>query len=557
MSPKSEVMPVPRISGVPLRTLARAARTRGGAYSIYRALRKDVRGDELLALPEGLRGGLLHNLTPLAGRPPRSGPADLPLPAGGWAPTVMKIGEAYGRGDLTPSEVVRRCFEKARDLESRTPTHAVLLQRDEDVATRAAAASTERWRTKATLGPFDGVPCAIKEQSAVAGLLHQNGTRVLSDLPASQDAACVEALRAAGAIVLGTTPMTEYGMSPLGQNALRTMPRNPHAPGHLAGGSSTGSGVAVATGLVPFALGVDGGGSVRIPAAWNGVFGLKPTWGRVSRRGTFASGSMSHVGPLASSAVDLAGVLERIGHSDAEDPETLVAPAIDKRALSAALRRGVRGLRVGVEEREWADASSEMAAGGREALRALEREGAVLVPVRLELLRFAIGIGALNIGPEALALNARDYERLGHLMGHDVQVSFAALSCVSSTEFLDAQRLRTGLRAEVAHAFRDIDLLALPTTADAPPAVTPQEMASGFIDGHALARACRYAFLANLTGLPAGTAPVGKTAAGLPIGFQLVGDAWDEGTVLAGLAHLERMGAAEATRPQVYVDILG
>src|SRR5205085_6502503 len=112
----------------------------------------------------------------------------------------------------------------------------------------------------------------------------------------TQDSTIIKRLRAAGAIVVGQTPMTEYGMSPLGFNPRRTMPRNPHDPGRLAGGSSTGSGVAVATGLVPFAIGADGGGSIRIPSSINGVFGIKPTWGRVSRAGDESGGSVAHLG---------------------------------------------------------------------------------------------------------------------------------------------------------------------------------------------------------------------------------------------------------------------
>src|SRR5262249_13970901 len=179
-------------------------------------------------------------------------------------------------------------------------------------ALEEAAASTERWRSGNPRGPLDGVPCAVKEEAAVRGLPRCSGTAYVERSAREEDATFVARLRDAGAIVLGTTHMTEHGMTPLGANAMRTMPRNPHATDCVAGGSSTGSGVAVATGLVPFAIGCDGGGSIRTPAALNGVFGIKPTWGRVSREGDSASGSVAHVGPLASSTVDLARVLEQI-----------------------------------------------------------------------------------------------------------------------------------------------------------------------------------------------------------------------------------------------------
>jgi aspartyl-tRNA(Asn)/glutamyl-tRNA(Gln) amidotransferase subunit A len=549
----------PRISGASLRALARFARTGPGARTIYRALRGDLRVSELSALPEGLRGDLLFDLTPLAGRPPRGEGregADLPLPPPGWAPSSAAIAAAYASGKATPNDVVEACLAAARDLAARTPSHGPMLAYDEPRARADAASSLDRHRRGAALGPLDGVPFVVKEQVAVKGLPRQDGTAFMSDAPMEADATSVARLRERGAIVIGTTVMTEFGMSPLGQNRLRTMPRNPHAPGHLAGGSSTGSGVAVGTGLVPFAIGCDGGGSIRTPASWSGVFGIKPTWGRVSRGGALCGGSVSHVGPIAGSTLDLARSLERMAGPDDDDRETRATSPMEAGSLERALRRGVKGLRIGIEEREWGDASSAVERAGREALRVLEREGAVLVPVRLELARFAVGIGTLSIGPEARSLNRRDCERFLDRMGYDSQISFAALGCVSSTDFLDAQRLRTGFRAELAHAFGDLDLLALPTTADTAPRVSDAEMESGFVDGRALARACRYAFHANLSGLPAGTAPVGLDADGVPIGFQLVGDAWDEATVLAGLAHLERVGLSRPPKPKVHVSIL-
>ena len=141
-------------------------------------------------------------------------------------------------------------------------------------------------------------------------------------------------------------------------------------------------------------------------------------------------------------------------------------------------------------------------------------------------------------------------------MSDDLQISFSALEAFSALEYADAQRLRAGLRRELAKMFGRIDLLALPSVVSTASRVTDSEMQSGFLDAKLLDGLCRFAFLGNLTGLPAASAPVGKDARGLPIGLQLIGDAWDEATVLAALAHLERIGAARAERPEVAVDIL-
>ena len=210
----------------------------------------------------------------------------------------------------------------------------------------------------------------------------------------------------------------------------------------------------------------------------------------------------------------------------------------------------MRGLRVGVEPDEWVAASPEIANSGRAAIRALEADGAEIVEVRLELARWAAPIGYLTIGLEALAHMWHLFES-GAAFNPDLALGHAALSRVSAIEYVQGQRLRAGLRREVASVMRGIDVLALPTTLTTATRVTDAEFASGFIDPAAIDAMCRFNFLGNLTGLPALSAPVGVDSRSLPIGLQIVGDAWDEATVLAVGAHLERIGAAEARKPAV------
>jgi len=553
------VMPrTPRISGAPLRSLARLARTRVGGKALYQALRAELRIDGLNQLPERMRGDVPLDTKPLQARPPRAGQdAGLPVmsrPWGGSGTSGQALTAAYREGKVSPVQIVERALASARELGAHTPSVGPILEYAAD-ATREAELSAARYREGKALGPLDGVPCAIKEQTAVRGLARRGGTSFLHGTEAA-DATCVARLRAAGALILGTTAMTEYGMSPLGQNASRTMPRNPHATDHVAGGSSTGSGVAVATGIAAFAIGADGGGSIRIPSAMNGVFGIKPTWGRVSRAGDMSTGTVSHVGPLASSPLDLARVLEIIGAPDDADGQTLGAPPIGPGSLERALGRGVRGLRIGVDENEWASTAPAIAKAGREALAALEREGATLVTVDIAHARYAASIGYLSIGVEAFAAVRADWQEHADEMTHDLQVSFASLARVSASDYVNAQRLRAGVRREVRRVLGDVDLLGLPTTATTATRVTDAQMQSGFVDASALDAMCRFAFLANLTGLPAASMPVGRDENGLPIGFQLVGDAWDEATVLAAAAHLERIEVARVERPKFSVRLL-
>jgi aspartyl-tRNA(Asn)/glutamyl-tRNA(Gln) amidotransferase subunit A len=482
----------------------------------------------------------------------------LPVPTGhSWGPASATLTALYRQGRTSPPDVVRRALDEARRLAALEPTVGPICEYAEAAALAEAEASAKRWRDGRPLSHFDGAPWAVKEQIAVRGLARRSGTAFIDPAPRAEDATAVARMRAAGVITLGTTPMTEFGMTPNGANSKRAMPRNPHATAHIAGGSSTGSGVAVATGLVPLALGADGGGSIRIPSSINGVFGIKPTWGRISRSGDSSGGSVAHLGPLACSTVDLAHALEVMSGHDPNDPQTFAAPRREAGSFVAGLSRGVRGLVIGVPEGEWEDASEPVQRAGRAALAALEKDGATLVPIRLELAKFAAAIGYVVIAAEARAALRTEWRDSADEMGDDLQVSFSALDAFSAIEYLDTCRLRSGLRRELARAFNTIDLLALPSTVAPAAKITDGEMRSGFLDTKVIDGLCRFMFLGNLTGLPALSAPVGCDAIGLPVGLQLVGDAWDEATIFAAAGHLERLGVAAPRRPRVTASILG
>jgi aspartyl-tRNA(Asn)/glutamyl-tRNA(Gln) amidotransferase subunit A len=259
---------------------------------------------------------------------------------------------------------------------------------------------------------------------------------------------------------------------------------------------------------------------------------------------------VAHVGPLASSTLDLARCLDATGAPDPGDPQTDFAPPLEAGAMERALGRGVRGLRIGVCEEEWAAATPAVGRAGREALGALEKDGAVLVDVRLELAKWAAPAGYLAIGMESFA-GHRKLLAEGAAFNADLAISYAVLGQMSAAEYTHSQRVRSGIRREVAGALREVDLLGLPSTAATATRVTDAEFDGGFLDARALDSLCRFMFLANLTGLPALTAPVGLDEGKMPVGLQLVGDAFDEATVLAASAHLERLGVARVERPAV------
>jgi aspartyl-tRNA(Asn)/glutamyl-tRNA(Gln) amidotransferase subunit A len=531
--------------------MERFARTSAGARLMYHVFRAELRIGAFGGLPDALFGAMPVDNRPVAGRPPRAARhAGLPAPTAPWSGSSATLIAAYRASTTTPRQVVDRALSAARGLAARRPSVGPLMESFDESAKHEADASSERWRRGEPKSDLDGVPFVVKEELAVRGLPTRLGSDLSDATPAAEDATPVARLRAAGAIPIGQTPMTEFGLTPIGFNPKRAMPRNPHATDRAAGGSSTGSGVAVATGLVPLALGGDGGGSIRVPAALCGVFGIKPTWGRISRYGDPFGGTMAHVGPLASSVLDLARCLETTSGADARDTQTELAPPREPGSFVHAIGRGVRGMRIGIVESEWTEAAPVIARAGRAALTALERDGATLVSVGLELAPWAAPAGYLAIGMESLSGNRRLRANRA-AFNPDLAIAYSVLEEMAGTEYIHAQRLRDGLRLEVARAFGDVDVLALPTTAAAAPRVTDEEFSTGFIDARVLGGLCRFMFLGNLTGLPSLSAPVGLDEHRLPLGLQLVGDAWDEATVLAATAHLERTGVARVERPHV------
>lgn len=553
-------LPIGRISGFALASLARAVRARPARELLATLVRSELGMNRVRLLPSSFRAGVPFSLEPLRARADHARPSlGLPAPRGrSWPRGAADFSAAYASSAADPVTVTERALARARELARLNPNRGPLHGYDDERALAAARESRARHARGAPSSVFDGVPIAVKEEMDVRGLPTRLGTAFMDYKPAAKDATFVARLREAGAIVLGQTPMTEYGLSPLGGNPNRRMPRNAFAADRLAGGSSSGSSVGVALGVFPVGLGTDGGGSVRVPASYNGVFGLKPTYGRIpcTGLGQFGATSVVHFGTIAATAHDLAASTTLAAGADSGDPASLVQPALRPGELEDAAGRGVRGLRIGIAESEWLAAPHDIAELGRTALRALEADGAELVAIDLPLARHAAAIGYLTIALEASAGLRSLLPEHRRTLGLDTQLFIANCDAFYADDYVDAQRLRHTLRLEFAEALRAVDVIALPTTANVAPRVTDAEARNGFIDTGALDAACRFVFASNLTGLPAGTAPIGFGSERLPVGLQIIGDAWDEASVIAVLAHLERTGAASVARPELAIDLL-
>lgn len=557
--PGVPTLKTPRLSGQTLLTLRRVAETRGGDAALRAFIRTTMGIDRLAEVPERFRGPLPIHLRPVQGRPARTRPdLGLPLPeATGWPRTVNSFASAYRSGNVSPREIADRVLARLDDLGSRRPCMNILAAKDPWVTLRDAEESADRFARSCPIGPLDGVPFLVKDQCHVAGLSTRDGSICEPDIPESRDSTVVARLRKAGAVFAGKTVLTIWGMSPMGNNTDYAMPHNAHHQERFAGGSSTGSAVGVAVGISPLAIGTDGGGSIRIPSSLNGIFGIKPTFGRVARDPN-ASSSVAHIGPIASCTQDLATFLDIVASEpDPEDIMTSWAPPVPKAGFGAYLGSGVRGLRIGVDELEMRQAEPDIVRAVEKAIRALEKEGAEIVRIEIPLARHAAAMGYLTISPEEVAAKRDTLLNRRSELPDDVRLMFAIVEGFSCGEYLDAQRLRSGLRLAMAELFRDVDVIALPTTAITAPRYTEAEERQPMSDPAAIDGLCRFNFLGNLTGLPAGTAPIGLDSNGLPIGLQILGDAWDEFTVLSVLAHLERIGVAQVKKPAVSFDLLG
>jgi aspartyl-tRNA(Asn)/glutamyl-tRNA(Gln) amidotransferase subunit A len=360
----------------------------------------------------------------------------------------------------------------------------------------------------------------------------------------------VRRLAEAGAVLLGKLNMVEFAYGPEGFNPHYGDVRNPwdRATHRLTGGSSSGSGAAVAAGLAPGTLGSDTGGSIRIPASLCGITGLKPTYGRVSRSGVLPlAWSMDHVGPMTRTAADCALMLTAMAGYDAADPSTSVLPVPDYRG---ALTGDVKGLRVGLLRAFFLEgATPDVRAAVEQAARTLAAAGAVVDEVNLTQMG-STGPAALAIvGSEALAYHAATLRTRAGDYDPEVARRLKVAAFVGGQHYVRAQQVRALIRADVDTALAHRDVLLAPSTPMTAPALGDRQVTLG--DGPSPVRPALIRFTQpfNLSGHPSCALPCGFTAAGLPVGMQIVGRPFDEATVLRAADAFQRLTDFHTRRP--------
>jgi len=465
---------------------------------------------------------------------------------------ILDYAKAYRSGSATPEEVAKKVLDsiEASDADDK-PLKAFIAVNRDDVM-RQARESTERIRVGRPLGILDGVPVAIKDEIDMTPYPTTVGTAFLGKTPAKEDATVVARLRGAGALLIGKTNMHEIGINVTGLNPHHGTTRNPYNTNHFTGGSSSGSATAVAAGLVPVAIGADGGGSIRIPASFCGLVGLKATFGRISEHGAYPlDWSVAHIGLLACSAADTALTYAMIAGPDPRDPMSLHQPLP---ALKGWDDLNLRGLKLGVYRDWFRHADAEIVAVCEAMLGEYEKMGCEIVEIVIPNLEANRIAHSVTITSEMAQAMQATYDEHHREHGLDVRVTLALARQFTATDYVTAQRVRSRMIRHFKNAFQQADMILTPTTGIAAPKIKKGALPGGESDLTTTIEIMRFTTAANMTGLPAISFPVGYTQEGLPIGLQVIGRAWDEATLLRMSLAAEQVVVRKA--PQVYYQIL-
>ena len=457
---------------------------------------------------------------------------------------AQTLTDAYRTGDLDPVEVLDHRLERIDRLDPLLNAFALVLSEE---ARREAEASRSRWREGTPRGPLDGVPVAVKDLADVAGLSTGCGSRALANPAAERSATVVERLRHAGAVLVGKTQMVEFACGGWGTNAVLGTPWNPWdgATHRAPGGSSSGSAVAVAAGLVTAAIGSDTGGSVRIPCAFCGLTGLKTTFGRISVAGTAPlAKSFDTLGPMARTVRDAAIVANAIAGPDRRDPNTWSAPAASSLGEIGA---GLAGVRVGImpaSEREGLSQGVELAYDA--AIETMRANGAAIVSIALPeafddvrprcgTMVMAEGFAALSSWVERDDLPLDPNVRARILTGRDVTLA----------QYLRLREDRDRTKLAWSGAIAEVDVLLTPTTPIAAPKLCDVDEASF--------QAARFTRAGNYLDWCAAVLPMGFSD-GLPVSLQFYARPFREALALRVAAAFQRATTHHLPHPPVPAD---
>jgi aspartyl-tRNA(Asn)/glutamyl-tRNA(Gln) amidotransferase subunit A len=458
--------------------------------------------------------------------------------------TIQEAGAALRTGKISSLELAEAALDRVAKLQG--TLNAFITVMEESARARARQADQELAKSF-DRGPLHGIPVAVKDVFCTKGVRTTCGSKPFADHVPDRDAAVVEKLEAAGAVIAGKTNMHELAFGITSNNPRFGAVRNPWDPERIPGGSSGGSGAAVAGGMVFMAMGSDTGGSIRIPASFCGTVGLKPTFGRVSRYGVMPLDfSLDHMGPLTRTVRDAALTLNAIAGYDPREETSSREPVADS---LPAPRVSIRDVRIGLPENfyfEKLDPEVEQAV--RNMAEVAERLGARVVPVRVPDINGVNVISRVILHSEAAAL-MEPYMSRRKDFGADVLTLLDQGRLLSASDYVNAQRLRRLKQQEFRALWRQADCLFTPTTPTAAPRIGQMTIQVGPQMEDVRLASTRLVRAINVLGLPALSIPCGFDRQGMPIGLQIIGRPFSEPLLLRVAAALEDATEHHKRRP--------
>ena len=447
--------------------------------------------------------------------------------------SLAGVAKAIAEKRLSSQEVTRSCLHRIAQWQ---PRLNAFMSIEAEAALEAAEAADTALARGGHRGALHGVPLAHKDMYYDAGKVVTCGSKIRRDFVATTTATALQRLKDAGSIRLGSLQMVEFAYGPTGHNFHHGAVHNPFAFGHITGGSSSGSGSAVAARLTFAALGSDTGGSIRLPAHFCGVTGLKTTYGRISRAGAMPlSQSLDTVGPLARTVEDCALLLGLMAGADPWDPTASIVAVPD---YMAAIAAPIKGMKIGVPTAFYVDdLDADVARILDDTIAALKREGAHVVPVELPDQRQLTAACQLVIAVEAAAFHKRWLIERPQDYGPQVLMRLQNGLAISGVSYLEAMRWRGPALAAHIAATADVDAVIAPVAPVAAPTIAESDFGNSPDAESVIQRLTRFTRPINYLGVPSLAVPAGFTAKGLPVAMQLIGRSFDEATLL-------RIGAA-------------
>ena len=442
--------------------------------------------------------------------------------------SVAELGGRLRAKEISPVEVATAFIERADSLEPRV---GAFVTRMADEALASARAAEAEIAAGVYRGPLHGIPVGVKDIYWTKGVRTTSGSAVYADFVPDRDSTAVSRLREAGAYPIGKTGTCEFAFDPTGRNSHFGMPNNPWRLDRIPGGSSAGSGAAVAAGFAPLALGTDTGGSVRIPAALCGLTGMKPTYGLISRFGvTPLSWTLDTPGPMARSALDAALALNVLAGYDSLDSASVDATAVD---YAHGIDGGVKGLRIGVpREYVWDVMDAEVEAAFRKAMTDFEELGASVREISIPELAWAPPIAAAVTSVEAAALYGGLARRQGDRLDQATRRRIESGMFVPGEAYVHALRARKLFERRMAAAFDDVDVIATPTVPMPAPRQGLDTVEIGGRTAPVRESLLRDTRIFNICRYPAVAVPCGFSTDLLPLSLQIAAPAFQDARVL-------------------------